>query len=355
MTRGSLTRWVFIWGDVTGIGGTERRMAEAAVEMRAQGVEVISLVHSSVTASDFVSLMKNSCSEVTISNSWLALWRSVPWHASRTVIFAFGLRPSMASRLLSAWGSSRPIVLVARNGLDFSWARWMHVIDKVTSGLVDAYVANSAAVERHLRRWRLMRPIHVVRSALDSEWAQPLNPTRLSRPSVIMVGNARPEKNQIAGIEAFVASGIDATLTVYTDDAHEIRNTLAGMSSLVRDRIELVEAHQMTPADYDKADIVFHPSLSESLPRVVLEAQSRGCRLVVADVGETSALVADDRRVLTDPSSVATMAADLVSAYEDVSSAAWRKVARPPRTVSAYVAELLKIVDATQVRRGRRA
>lgn len=280
-------RILYVWGDVAGIGGTERRMAEVAAELSARGHVVHSHARSASGDSRLQNLMRASGTTTSNSSGWLGLRAAWRKFAPDTVI-AFGLKPSLATRLFRVFGARTELLLMARNGLDFLWKPWMHRADRVTSGLVDVYFANSRKVAEHLVRKGISpKRVSVIDSALDSEWTAP-TVARSGRHIVGMVGNQRAEKNHLFGVDVFLNAQVDARLRIYTDDGSQIRAHLAAMASQARSHdVEVVENRTVRPRDLDEIDVLLHPSLSESLPRTVLEATARGCGIVASDVGDT--------------------------------------------------------------------
>jgi glycosyltransferase involved in cell wall biosynthesis len=109
---------------------------------------------------------------------------------------------------------------------------------------------------------------------------------------VVMVGNARPEKNQLFGLRAANAADIpDLRVRVYTDDATRLARAWASTPGADQLEVEFREGEEVDPQTMASAAILLHPSVSESLPRVVLEAVSQATWVVASDVGDTRAAV----------------------------------------------------------------
>lgn len=180
---------------------------------------------------------------------------------------------------------------MARNGLDFGWRSWMHLADRISSRVVDFYIANSRRAGVHLEEHGIApRKVKVLTSALGREWTS-TPPVARSRSGVIaMVGNSRPEKNHLFGLRVYLEANIDSALRVYTNDSSELAAFLEGseIPPGIRARVELIEGHVVSVADLDEVDILLHPSLSESMPRIVLQARARGCYVVASNVGDTA-------------------------------------------------------------------
>lgn len=296
----SAKRILLIWGDIRGVGGTERRMGEISAEFVRRQFSVTSFALAN--RDDLpLQLVQRSAGATTSHSRSLRELRRV-WRAfDPDLVIAFGMRASLASRTLRAVGTRARVVVMARNGLDFGWSPWMHVIDRLSSPLVSVYLANSRRVAQHLTE-RGIRPgrIAIVTSALDASWLAPTVP-RDGPPVIAMIGNARPEKNHLFGVDAFLRMREEATLRVYTNNGDSIRRHLIEHASPEKTgSVIIIEDHVITPTDLDAVDVLLHPSLSESLPRTVLEASARGCRIVASDAGDTRHYVSSsDGVVLT--------------------------------------------------------
>lgn len=266
-------------------------MAEVAERLTDLGVEVVSLYWGEPRDSAFMSLMRSACTEVIASPRVMALRRE--WAKRRPdFVMAFGMRASLFTRFCSPTDSRRGLVAMARNGLDYQWSRSLNVVDRLTQGRVDVYVANSQAVADSLQARGIHDPkVRVVRSALPAGWSS--RPTSGKDPRLFaMVGNSRPEKNHEFGVEAFAAARIPATLRVYTDDGSVSLGIWKRMLHRNPDaKLEVVEGHRLAPEDYDPVAVLLHPSLSESLPRTVLEARARGCFVIASDVGDVASAI----------------------------------------------------------------
>lgn len=342
--------WLFVWGAVTGVGGTETRMAEAAEELSRRGSRVVSFIHGPGSDSDLTRILRASGSEVLQSRSWISLWRLLMTLRPR-VILSFGLRPSLAARTARMATSRSSVLLMGRNGLDFGWKSWMFRLDRTTSQLMDGYFVNSQSVADHLAVHRIpAAKIHLVPSALGHEWAVPLKAAPLKQESaatfvIAMIGNRRPEKNQLFGLRAFMASGVTATLRIYTDDGTELREVISSEFGDASDRVEILETHRVGVEDYDAIDVLLHPSLSESLPRVVLEAVSRGCYVLASNVGDTRLHVTAGSGRVLDGFDLVSYADALREAVGTVSQPSWRRDLPPVRATAQYVDELESLVS----------
>lgn len=341
---------VFAWGDIQRVGGTERRMAECATELTKRGYRVVSLFQRDAVAAPLAAVFEGSGVEpITRSSSvrYLVLLRRLAVDAEAVV--SFGLRPSLLARLVRLTAPRGARHFMARNGLDYGWRRAYHLVDRATSRGVDRYIANSRAVGEHLAAKGIApQRIRVVLSGLPSEWFRPATraeDTGTSPTTVMMVGNTRPEKNQIVGLSAVSSLSDALRVDVYTDDRSVLE---ADLPAAVRSdpRIHIHENILVTPETYDGADIFLHPSRAESLPRVVLEAATRGCAVVAYDVGDTKAVVDPKRsRILPfredDPTGLAAALAPFV---RNTTSLRAQRTVGGGRTVEKYTDELVTVL-----------
>jgi len=340
--------WVYVLGDVTGVGGTERRMSEAAASLVAAGGRVTAFVSSVHTASPLTTLLSESGIGVRNTRSILELARFLRRRSTATV-FTFGIRPSLVLRGLRAARVIENASFSLRNGLDQGWSTRAHRLDRFTSRWQDGYLVNSPAVRDHLLA-KGARPgsVFVAEGALGAEWLDPSSARGDGRPVVAMVGNSRPEKNQLFGLEVFerVATG-ENLLKVFTDDASALA---ARVSPSLAPFVQFVEGVRLGPDDYDSVDVLLMPSTSESVPRVLLEARARGCSVVTSDAG-SSATVVDERssRVISG-FEVDVWAEALAGALDEVDRSR-RQLWSGARTTRQYVVDVARLTSLPHDRR----
>jgi glycosyltransferase involved in cell wall biosynthesis len=320
--------WLFVWGNVNRVGGTESRMAASTKILVAQGYRVVSFVHTSSKDSAFLDLLTASGAQVVVSTSWRDLPSLIAREKPRAV-WSFGLKGSLATRASRLVTGRSATYLMARNGLDFGWKKWMFRVDVLTAGGVDAFITNSRSVKDHLvKTGQDVRKIHHIPSGIASVWSE-TSPTTIVSSDVLMVGNNRPEKNQLLGVAAFLASTSKGSLTVFTDDGSEITAHLEALPKAQRERVRLVEGVALSPNDYDRFGVLLHPSISESLPLAVMEAMSRGCLVVAGNTGDLERIVEEERGELVNASSAAAVAEALSRAQARIDA---RDFTRPVST-----------------------
>jgi len=340
--RGSRPTWMFAWGDISGIGGTEARMIEAIPLLKERGIEVVSVARSSREDSAFVRRLRGAGAEVQILRSWLEYARAL--RAFRgSAVWAFGLKQSLVARGVRIGAPWR--LVMARNGADYGWRPWMHFADRVSQRLVDIYLTNSASVGGLLvSRGIAPSKVATVTGGLPDRWFEPAQGAKPSEVVFVMVGNRRPEKNQLLGVKAFLAAGIPATLRVYTDDGDEVRDCLRALPDADAAKVQLIEGVRTDPTIYDQCAVLFHPSLSESLPLAVLEAMARGCFVVGAAVGDIPEVLAGGGGLVVDPTSVRDMEKALQRAFDHVNDAGYTRSPSPVKSARQYVTEVAGVV-----------
>ncbi|WEV78219.1 glycosyltransferase family 4 protein [Janibacter cremeus] len=271
------------------IGGSERRAGEVASLLRSRGTEVIAVNVSSGNSAASQFFKKHFTTLHPEKSVTSALKRCSQINANAVV--TYGMRMTLPARALSVLGIISGSLYNARNGLDMNWPTWWHALDRATQA-GNKFLANSQAVKEHLIAHGIAaKRIHVLPPALPDEWFSTLTP-RTKRPlRIAMIGNHRPEKNQVLGVRAFLSSRIRAELIIYTDSAEWLPSELARWEIPELARVQAITNHTMEPSDYDEVDVVLHTSLSESVPRVLLEAASRGCRIIATDVGSTDSVL----------------------------------------------------------------
>lgn len=289
------------------IGGSERRAGELAIELDKCGVNAVAIniaSPDSQASGYFKHSFPRSHSEPSVRK---ALKRCI--HYSPDAIITFGMQQSLPLRLCPIPRISSAVHFNARNGLDMEWPNSWHWIDAATQ-FRTRYLVNSTAVRNHLIKNRIRgQRVTVLPPALPDEWF--VDPTKQESRTVTvaMVGNNRPEKNQLAGLKAFRNMKTEAHLNIYTDDATSLYRSKE--YSDLGERVTIRTGHTLTPSDYDQIDVLLHPSLSESIPRAVLEAASRGCRIAATNVGATRDVLPSGSIILSPKPTVQEMATAL--------------------------------------------
>ena len=142
-----------------------------------------------------------------------------------------------------------------------------------------------------------------------------------------------------------------ASLSVFTDDSRELAKACEQLPS-VADRISIVTKRDLSPRDYEAFDVLLHPSLSESLPRVVLEARSRGLIIVASDIGDTKSLMSDkDIAVIPgDHDALVDAIRTILAIKEPINWLQRQRTLGHSLTTSAYLDALLTIVAKVESR-----
>ncbi|WP_156252041.1 glycosyltransferase family 4 protein [Pseudactinotalea terrae] len=334
----------FVWGRLEGMGGTERRASEFIPRLTSLGIasESVTLGPADTPFGAYL----NEVGEVLQSvRSPVQLARYLR-HKRPRVVVAFGLRASMAVRLVKPILGFRLRLIDARNGLEFQRGRTMWQVDRLTQALVQVYMTNSEVAANKLADNGISRTrIKTNVSALGDEWlgrtAAERNPDR-----VLMVGNARPEKGHDTAVRAIARVSADVHLVLYTNDGTDVRALWDEVAPGPGKSLTVVEGEVVGPGEYAQATVLLHPSLSESLPRAILEAQSQGVRVVATRTGDTeSILSANDYPVAV--GDVDGIAIALESALADSRSRPYVHVHQ--RTVDDYCRDLLSICGVPSI------
>ena len=127
---------------------------------------------------------------------------------------------------------------------------------------------------------------------------------------------------------------------VYTNDASDLRRVWSGLSPDAAKSVTFIEGHVVGPHDLAAASVILHPSLSESLPRVLLEAQSQGVVAVAADVGDARRTVGT-RGFVVQPADFDGTLEALNQALSKSRADSWDRQSPKLRTVSDYCNDLL--------------
>jgi glycosyltransferase involved in cell wall biosynthesis len=350
--RGNRTHektWLFVWGNVSRIGGTESRMAASTRILSNEGYRVVSFVRTRTTRSPFLDLLTASGATVVVATSW----RSLPvliFREKPRAIWSFGLKGSLAVRAARLLTGRSATHVMARNGLDFGWKKWMFRADVLSTKGVDAYITNSVSVRDHLVATGLdSHKIRPILSGIDSLWSETPTGTLISS-DVLMVGNNRPEKNQLLGVRAFLASESRGVLTVFTDDGSALTDYLGTQSSAIGARVRVIEGVSVGPADYDRCGILLHPSISESLPLAVMEAMTRGCLVIAGNTGDLEKIVDAGQGELVDATALDAIAAAVSRAQARIDSPGFVRPVRSFPSALDYVATIQNAVR--EIRQG---
>lgn len=274
---------LFLWS-VDGIGGTETRLIEMAASLSQAGYRVHHLLSSPGAQRLRGHLEAHSRDPVASALSTAHLVRSI-WAVRPDLIIAPSMRSSLLTRAYCSLRRGGVRNVMPRSGLDFGRGWPYYLADLLTSSAVNKYIVNSQEVGRHLEAHGIpASKVSWLPSALPRRWWD--EPRTGHRPPVVaMIGNSRPEKNHTFGVRVFRESGIAGTLRVFTNNPREVRAEWEALEDVQDQTLEIFQNVEVLPSDYDGIRVILHPSISESLPRTLLEAGARGCRMVTADVG----------------------------------------------------------------------
>jgi glycosyltransferase involved in cell wall biosynthesis len=239
-------------------------------------------------------------------------------------------------------------IIVMQTGLDAGKQSSAHQLLLRSQPLVRGVVCNSrSAYALAVEGYRVPPSrVFVVPSAIDSDWLGPLSEQRMAPGGLVrvaMVGSARSEKNLLHAFQAFAALErvTSANLVVYSADA-SIHREVAGKAGA--NAVTFVEDHLVAKEDLDRVDVLLHPSVSESLPRAVIEALARGVAVVAGPLPEFEGL--DRPSVIVEPADSDSVAEGLARAARFVLGMPVRR--RPPgfqfSTPPEYARDLVRSI-----------
>lgn len=200
-----------------------------------------------------------------------------------------------------------------RNRMALRAAEYLdHLIDLSARDSVLLYVGSN--LERYARNARYARS--VVASLLEESQLAQRHKTRLHKPvRLLWAGQLRPVKGLLyllAAVQSLVVQGYGLHLTIVGDG--EQREELCrylrehNMESVVEMTGYIAPDAELT-AYFESADIFVLPSLSEGVPKVLLEAMGHALPVAASDVGGVKDLVRDGENGIlfspADPSAIA--------------------------------------------------
>jgi glycosyltransferase involved in cell wall biosynthesis len=155
-------------------------------------------------------------------------------------------------------------------------------------------------------------------------WTRPQSSTQRPARNILFVGSLDTAKGIRFLLEAMahaVQSGLEYTLTICGDgpERNEMKQLTErlGLNHLVNFRGHVRWGTELTQV-YREADILVHPSLSEGVPKVVLEAMANGVAIIATTVGGIPRVVTDgENGILVPPKSSETISAALKRVSQD--------------------------------------
>jgi teichuronic acid biosynthesis glycosyltransferase TuaC len=151
----------------------------------------------------------------------------------------------------------------------------------------------------------------------------------------LYVGTLFPEKGIrefVAAIESFEVDGILGVLVGHGP----LRNEFDSASKC---RFVGPEPNERIPLYLSAADVFILPSYSEGMPTVLVEAGAAGVPVIATSVGGIPELLGDDRGVLIEPRSQASLSAGLQDVLSSLSRSAERAARLRDYVLNAYDAD----------------
>ncbi len=177
---------------------------------------------------------------------------------------------------------------------------------KYLSPKIDAYVANSKAVERSLRKIFVSRKkIHIIYSAIDEKSLEYVDRVGARKQLDLegfvfgIIANYSTYKGHDLLIEAFAKSQLDAKLAIIGKDTLNLVDVCKKFNVL--DKVKVYGLIENAGRFMSAFDYLVVPSLQESLSNVIIEAFFRKVPVVGTSVGGIVELLEDGRGILSKP------------------------------------------------------
>lgn len=220
-----------------------------------------------------------------------------------------------------------------------------------------AHATRILAVSHELRSeiGLLGRSAHVVRYTADAERFPLRSAAPSGAPVLLFVGRLSRMKGLDLLLDAFSRLENKAIrLRLIGPSVPELDVPVLARSLGVEDRVEIVgELPQpQIAAHYQAASLLVHPSRSEGLPCVLVEALLSGCPVVASNVGGISELVSAETGVLVEPDNAEALAQAIARGLEGQwSPESLRQQALPfswQEAGPALIAHTLELIGRTE-------
>ncbi len=171
---------------------------------------------------------------------------------------------------------------------------------------IDAYVANSKAVERSLRKiFVSKKKIHVIYSAIDEKSLEYIDRASARKQLGLdgfvfgIIANYSTYKGHDLLIEAFAKSQLDAKLAIIGKDTLALMDVCKKFNVL--DKVKIYGLVENAGKFMSAFDYLVVPSLQESLSNVIIEAFFRKVLVLGTSVGGIVELLENGRGILSKP------------------------------------------------------
>lgn len=220
-----------------------------------------------------------------------------------------------------------------------------------------AHATRILAISHELRSeiGLLGRSAHVVRYTADAERFPLRSAAPSGAPVLLFVGRLSRMKGLDLLLDAFSRLENKAIrLRLIGPSVPELDVPVLARSLGVEDRVEIVgELPQpQIAAHYQTASLLVHPSRSEGLPCVLVEALLSGCPVVASNVGGISELVSAETGVLVEPDNAEALAQAIARGLEGQwSPESLRQQALPfswQEAGPALIAHTLELIGRTE-------
>ncbi|HWL95415.1 MAG TPA: glycosyltransferase [Phycisphaerae bacterium] len=207
------------------------------------------------------------------------------------IVHASLFHANLAARLVGRLDRNRPIIT---STVTIEIERPSHrLLESMTAGLSDLHVANSFAVETHLREelgFDAAR-LTVIPNAVDFDGLAAILPVDRGEsglsdaPLIVWAGRMDPVKNleMVVNVVALLAARMPVQAVLLGDGPERQRIERFVDQRALRGSIRLVGWSDNVTGWLKAADLLLFPSFTEGSPNVLLEALAVGCPVVAGD------------------------------------------------------------------------
>ena len=234
-------------------------------------------------------------------------------HQRPAIIHSFLFRANIMGRV-AARLAGIPHVICSIRVLE-QHAGWQHVIDRITTGMVDRYIAVSDAVCRFYVDHGVISSDRIITIPNGIDCATiPFSPKRKISTLTVLLVAARFERQKahsvfIEAVKLLLRQGIAIQAQLFGEgpDEQALRQRIdtEGLASHIH---FMGTVPDIIPYLY-QADLCVLPSLWEGQPNILLEAMAAGCPVVATRIPGSDELVVDGKTgILCEPGNAQSLA-----------------------------------------------
>lgn len=279
-----------VWGNLVGLGGTEKRMLEV-LESVPQGYTLRVMSLKSKASIHVLEEFSRVGVNVELHPSTFAIISKIRQAGESPTVLLHGFRIATLFVVFKALFYLRAKLVWVQNGIPRDRLRSRQLVQFIFQNFVSLFLTNSDSVKKSMVtsgiRWDRVAVLH---PALAQRWLE--HPGKAAALGPIMIAaNNRPEKNLSAAIEAHVRSGLSRDLHIYTDRVGALSQHIPFNMPAPAGRIKFFTGVELSPSDFDSYSIYLNVSLTEGRPKAINEAMARGLVVVAGGVGDIPEMI----------------------------------------------------------------